>query len=392
VGRAVAAHGAPTATGAAVTAHGDPQRTECGGGVDGGGDALLRRHVGLHEPGALAELVSQPLAALPVEIADGDAGSGFGEPADARLTEATGTAGDLADAPATCMLLAPPTACVGRSSSHIVRSVPRRSDHGRPTRYHPSMAGVDELEQRVRVPKTAELVASALRRRIIRRELVEGDALPPEAELMERFGVSRPTLREAFRVLESESLITVRRGSRGGARVHAPDIRVAARYAGLLLQARGTTLDDVFAARVIVEPAAARLIAERRDHDARSALRAALAAEEAVVDDAMRFALASSRFHETLLEHAGNATIAVLTGMLYEIFETATSTVVATAAAAQDQPAENRRAVRAHRKLLAFVEANDASAAEDYWRKHMDIVRQRYRRVYGTKTVVELLQ
>ena len=68
----------------------------------------------------------------------------------------------------------------------------------------------------VRVPKTAELVASHLRRQIVRGELKEGDALPPESALMEHFGVLRPTLREAFRVLESEALISVRRGARGG--------------------------------------------------------------------------------------------------------------------------------------------------------------------------------
>ena len=70
----------------------------------------------------------------------------------------------------------------------------------------------------VKVPKTAELVTAQLRSQIVRGDLREGDALPPEATLMTQFGVSRPTLREAFRVLESEALISVRRGARGGAR------------------------------------------------------------------------------------------------------------------------------------------------------------------------------
>ena len=117
----------------------------------------------------------------------------------------------------------------------------------------------------VRVPKTAELVASHIRRRIVRGELVEGDALPPETALMEEFTISRPTLREAFRILESEGLITVRRGARGGARVQEPSSDVAARYAGLVLQHRGTTLADVLEARVIVEAPAARMLASRRD-------------------------------------------------------------------------------------------------------------------------------
>ena len=77
--------------------------------------------------------------------------------------------------------------------------------------------------QRVHVPKMAEVIVERLRRQIVRGELTEGEALPSEHELQARFGVSRPTLREAFRILESESLITVRRGAHGGALVRVRD-------------------------------------------------------------------------------------------------------------------------------------------------------------------------
>src|SRR5579859_1399256 len=85
----------------------------------------------------------------------------------------------------------------------------------------------------VRVPKTAELVATHIRRQIVLGQLSQGDALPSETALMLEFNISRPTLREAFRILESEGLITVRRGARGGARVQEPSSEVAARYAAL---------------------------------------------------------------------------------------------------------------------------------------------------------------
>ena len=120
------------------------------------------------------------------------------------------------------------------------------------------------IGQVVRAPKTAELIATLYRRQIVRSELRPGDTLPSEQQLMEQFGVSRPTLREAFRILEAEDLISVKRGSRGGARVTQPSLSVAARYVGLLLQVQGTTIADVYEARMVLEPACARLLAGRR--------------------------------------------------------------------------------------------------------------------------------
>jgi DNA-binding FadR family transcriptional regulator len=79
----------------------------------------------------------------------------------------------------------------------------------------------------VHVPKAAELVAAALRTRILRRELLPGDRLPAESLLMSHYGVSRPTLREALRLLEAQELLEVRRGARGGGVVRQPSTRPA---------------------------------------------------------------------------------------------------------------------------------------------------------------------
>jgi DNA-binding FadR family transcriptional regulator len=80
----------------------------------------------------------------------------------------------------------------------------------------------------VHVPKAAELVAEALRARVLRRDLVPGDRLPPESELMTQYGVSRPTLREALRLLEAQELLEVRRGARGGGVIRTPSTTPAA--------------------------------------------------------------------------------------------------------------------------------------------------------------------
>ena len=69
----------------------------------------------------------------------------------------------------------------------------------------------------IRVPKAAELVANRIRRAIVTGKLMDGQSLPSESRLMEEFQVSRPTVREGIRVLESLGLVTVGRGARGGA-------------------------------------------------------------------------------------------------------------------------------------------------------------------------------
>src|ERR671929_6023 len=79
-----------------------------------------------------------------------------------------------------------------------------------------------EARRRLSARRTAEIVADELRRQIIDGELSDGDLLPRQELLVEQFNVSLVSLREALRILETEGLVSVRRGNRGGAVVHAP--------------------------------------------------------------------------------------------------------------------------------------------------------------------------
>src|SRR5262249_13589793 len=81
-------------------------------------------------------------------------------------------------------------------------------------------------------------IADELRRLIVSGELGDGESLGHEPDLIERFGVSRPSLREALRILEAEGLITVVRGVNGGVVANRPDERLTARTAALVLQSR----------------------------------------------------------------------------------------------------------------------------------------------------------
>ena len=262
--------------------------------------------------------------------------------------------------------------------------------------------GHQYVGQVVRAPKTAELIATLYRRQIVRGELHPGDTLPSEQQLMEQFGVSRPTLREAFRILEAEDLISVKRGSRGGARVTQPSLSVAARYVGLLLQVQGTTIADVYEARMVLEPACARLLARRRTKQDLAdltacieELRAAQAGRPGTAQlDAPEPALWSrqaARFHELIMQRSGSKTLAVQGGVLQDIVATHLALALSRDHARDDELANFRRNVRSYEKLVALVEERDGPGAEQHWRAHMEAAGQRLlREDLQSRPVVDL--
>jgi DNA-binding FadR family transcriptional regulator len=242
----------------------------------------------------------------------------------------------------------------------------------------------------VRVPKAGEMVAAQLRRQIVLGELKEGDQLPPENVLMEQFGVSRPTLREAFRILEAEGAIAVRRGVRGGARVQVPDIGVAARHIGLLLQYRGALLSDVYEVRAVLEPAAAQMAARRRTSADLARLQEVLDRHRESIDDPGASFAADAEFHRLIVEMSGNETLQILVGMLTNIIREGDRSYAESHDWQHEQELA-KIAIRAHTRLVELIRKRSGEEAEELWRKHLA---ESAKVVLGdrtTATVVELL-
>jgi DNA-binding FadR family transcriptional regulator len=247
------------------------------------------------------------------------------------------------------------------------------------------------MNQPVKVPKAASLVADSLRRRIVLGDLAEGDALPNESELMRFYEVSRPTLREALRILETESLISVKRGARGGARVAVPDASVTARHAALVLRLQGTTLEDVFVSRLIIEPAAVRLLAARADADPDVLAPLYELHEESgrVMDDRAVFASVAARFHEQVIELAGNRTLALVALILIEIVEPHNR---ATFAAIEGGEEVVEQAQLDHGDLLDALARGDGDTAAAIWETHMRGAMQTSLGALGRSTRIDLLE
>ncbi len=229
----------------------------------------------------------------------------------------------------------------------------------------------------IAAPKMAQLVASQIRKRIVSGDLVAGEFLPFEAELVTKYRTSKPIIREALRILETEGLIEVRRGGRAGAQVLEPSIAYVARSVGVLLQHRATTVADVWDARSILECDAVGIVAaEHRAVDVRS-LRSTAARIHSLLDRPEVFAVEALEFHEELVRLSRNMTLHVLTQALHEIV------------AAEMQL--SRTATRVHTKLIDLIAAGDATRAVDLWGRHMRAVGEVLVRTVGPAYVIDIV-
>ena len=243
-----------------------------------------------------------------------------------------------------------------------------------------------------RRPKAAQLVAAELRRQIATGQLKPGDKLHPENVLQTEFAISRPTLREALRLLESESLITISRGPHGGARVTAIDLGAAARQVGVFLQIEGATLQDVWLARTIIEPPAAALLAARRNPAAFAALEANIAAaREAAQRDPIRYADLSAEFSMLIIRHCGNKTIHLLAALIHDIIRRQHKHVTVRTLSKTGVDKLRQGSIRSREQALQLMRSGTPAAAERFWRAHLEHMRDLVLSAYKTPTTIDVL-
>ena len=260
-----------------------------------------------------------------------------------------------------------------------------------------SSGSISKGKTGVRIPKTAEIIASRIRKSIIRGELQPGDFLKPEALLMEEFSTSRPTIREAFRILESEQFISVKRGARSGAEIHLPSSDMVARYAGYVLMSQGTTLVDVYTARLSVEPLAVRLLTQECDPEKIEALEQAIEQVEFEhkENELSDYRLAAMHFHLRLVELSGSNTLTLIFSMLEQVFEShqLRYDLPPFSPDLSDEERESRyvRFIKSIRKLVKLISKGNPTTAAGFWRGHLESVNEIWLTGFDETALVDIL-
>ena len=225
-----------------------------------------------------------------------------------------------------------------------------------------------------RVPqrRIAETVAAELRAHI----LSEDDyRLPTQDQLVKDFGVSYPSIREALRILETEGLVTVRRGNVGGAEVHRPDEWSAAYHLGLALQGAQVTLRDLAVGLQMLEPTCAAECAKRPDRVevVVPALNAAIDASAELVEDGVAFTQSAREFHDLVVSFTPNVTVRYVVSSLVALWSAQEVAWAEARTRRGEYPSktEAEEAVHLHRRIVKEISAGRAPEVERLARAHL---------------------
>lgn len=240
---------------------------------------------------------------------------------------------------------------------------------------------VEEAGEDIRVQKLSHVVAQRLRTQIVAGQRKPGDKLPPETELLEQFKVSRPTVREALRILEVESLISMGRGARSGATVLAPSPERAAAYAAMVLASNGTTLGELHETRLFLEPTLVMQLAKKRDPKLLDGLQQVLdqAASLLAAGDYLTSTRAFSQFHATLILAAENRALSLVLSILsdlsiqssIEYYAPSTSLLAEDAPRDQSLRVQLQKTLKAYQELVDLMRQGKAQEANTHWQKYM---------------------
>lgn len=192
---------------------------------------------------------------------------------------------------------------------------------------------------------------------------------------MNEFGVSYPSIREAVRILETEGLVTVRRGNVGGADVHRPDESFAAYHLGLALQGAQVTLGDLASGLQALEPMCAAECARREDRAETvvPALAANVEASAGLVDDGAGFTHTAREFHDLIVSYVPNGTIRYVVSSLVALWSAQEQTwaEVRTSRGEYPSEAEAKKVVRTHERIIDEIAKGRATQVQRLYCSHL---------------------
>ncbi len=220
--------------------------------------------------------------------------------------------------------------------------------------------------------KTYEKIILHLRESISSGELKPGDRLPPETELARSLGVSRPTVREALKVLEAMSILRSSTGPTGGTFIRKIDGSSIAEHLSdsitLLMDVDEMTLAELCEAREAVEIPAVEMAAVRRTDSDLQAMKKIIETDGEENPDIL---FSDISFHRAIADASKN-------GML-NLFMSSIHMALRTLAEKYAPPEDERISRQQHRRIYEAIRDQAPDAARTAMRDHLQFAYSVYR-------------
>ncbi|HEY3061641.1 MAG TPA: FCD domain-containing protein [Chloroflexota bacterium] len=215
----------------------------------------------------------------------------------------------------------------------------------------------------VRQVRASEEVAAQIVRAFFDERLQPGEWLGTEAELAERFGVSRVTIRDAVGALSARGLLDVRVGARGGLRIARSDPERVTDAFSIQLGLMGLSRDELLEALQAIEPRTTALAAGRASAVQLAKLESLVALARDLLDDPKQFTQNGVDFHQAIADASGNRALCALLGSLRGTQLEQLSPLTT------HQVAEH--VVHTHAAILAAITAHKAELASQRMAEHL---------------------
>jgi GntR family transcriptional repressor for pyruvate dehydrogenase complex len=227
---------------------------------------------------------------------------------------------------------------------------------------------------------SSEQIAREIRSYIARQGLRPDDRLGTESELAQEFGVSRPTLREALRLLASSHLVRTSRGPGGGVFVASTQNegmgRNLSESIATMLESESVSLQELVEARIHLEVPLAGLAARNATEETASELEAAIAEAEGNHPASDEFRLADARFHRVIARTSGNELLRTFTSWTLDVLQPQLIARVG-------DRIDGHTILRQHRDILRAIRRRQPAGAQRAMRRHLEYVLECTREVEG---------
>ena len=222
--------------------------------------------------------------------------------------------------------------------------------------------------QPVEGKRVSEAIYEQLRQQIMDGKLKPGDRLPSERAMMQQLGRSRPTIREALRMLEQGGYISSTHGA-SGAVVLEPTLDGVEQPLTEMIQLNQISLEELGEYREVNDSTIAGWAALRRSDEDIAALECCLTQAEEALGDYRRFVELDVAFHSLMSRATGNQVAVIVTDVLGRV-EQQTLLKKMLTISADDRRALARRILERHREILDAIRRQDDDSARRAMQEH----------------------